>query len=232
MPLKIVKRNYIEIKNDLRSLYDLIMNQNIIILKDLFETSYLNNIKNKIIKYRTKIESNNYNRLNSKSSFVRRDVNPIHSITKHTFDSYCISTFDIKNDYLSSLTIDIFDRLKYIHNSITNNTFDYSNIENNVGFRPQIIHYPIGGGHFDYHTHPLLPQEIGLILNLSAPKSDYKSGSTVFKENNTEIDIFDDHQQGCLAIFKYDLMHKVTAVDQGDSINFKKGRFSAILPIL
>ena len=31
----------------------------------------------------------------------------------------------------------------------------------------KIIHYPPGGGFFDWHTHPRFPTNYGLILNLS-----------------------------------------------------------------
>ena len=230
----ILTRNYREItkKSDFNSIYQSVMDEKIFIIKNFLESNYCSEIQQKVINYRKTIQSSNLDRLNSEISFVRRDVNPINSNTKHTFDSYCISTLDKKNDYIFSCTSDIFEKLKFFYLSITNKKFKFGKTSSEKGFRPQLIHYPVGGGHFDYHSHPLMPQEIGLILNLSEPGKDYKTGSTVFKIKNQEIDIFESHKQGYLAIFKYDLLHKVTEVDPGKKIDFNKGRFSAILPVL
>lgn len=224
--------NDLKEKTDFKSIYNCVMDGKVFIIENVFSSNYCQEIQQKLIEYRAKIKSSNQDRLNSHSSFVRRDVNPVNSNTKHTFDSYCISTFDVEKDYIYSCTFKIFEELKKIYLHITDNNFDFGKNDLEQGFRPQIIHYPVGGGHFDYHSHPLNPQEIGLILNLSKPGEDYNTGSTVFKIDNQEVDIFKFHRQGYLAIFKYNLIHKVTEVDPGKIVDFKKGRFSAILPVL
>ena len=226
------KFNDIKTNDQFDDLYSKIMSKNIIILQNSFSNNQLNDIKKKLINFRKKIESSNKDRLNSKISFVRRDLNPINSKTRHIFDSYCISTYDMKNDYLFSLTSKIFDLMMNVHNKLTKKNWSFGKDSLNKGFRPQIIHYPSGGGHFDYHKHPFDPQEVGLILNISIPGKDYKSGSTVFRVDDKEIDIYDSHLQGSIAIFKYDLLHKVTEVDPGSKIDFNRGRLSAIMPIL
>ena len=224
--------NNIKTKSHFEKIYFKVMSNNIVIIKNCISENFLNNFKKKLILYRKKIKSSNKDRLNSKKSFVRRDLEPINSSTSHTFDSYCISTFDKKNDYLFSITFEIFDLMKNIHNKLTKKNWDFGKDSLTKGYRPQIIHYPSGGGHFDYHKHPLYPQEIGLILNISSPGLDYNSGSTVFKFNSKEIDVYDSHLQGSIVLFRYDLLHKVTEVDPGSKIDFKKGRLSAIMPIL
>jgi len=218
--------------NEFKEIEKLVLDNNICIVSNFISEADANSSLNKIKLFRNKnIENYNYDRLNSKKSFIRRDINPIHSTTKHTFDSYCI-TFQRSDDELGLITFDIFKKMKSFYNKIVGADYDFGFSDKIIGLRPQIIHYPVGGGCFDWHQHKLNPQKVGLILNLSKPNIDYKSGSTTFKIDNNEVNIYNEHRQGSLALFKYDLVHKVTDVEKNQPLDFNKGRYSAIIPLM
>lgn len=99
--------------------------------------------------------------------------------------------------------------------------------------RPIVIHYPRGGGGFPLHTHPFLPQKIGLIVSLSEKKEDFEHGGTRFAVPNGDIvDIGGEHTIGDIALFRIDLPHNVYPCDPQAELNFKDpaGRWSMILP--
>ena len=107
-------------------------------------------------------------------------------------------------------------------------------INNKVQRRPQIIHYPQGGGFFDWHEHPRFPTNYGLILNLSKKGRDFKEGGTEFRLENSEIIRTEDYADiGDLILFRYDLPHCVSKCDSSMDLCFsKKGRWTAVLPLL
>lgn len=90
--------------------------------------------------------------------------------------------------------------------------------------RPQIIHYPRGGGFFGKHEHPLEPQKFGLILSLT------DGPGTIF--HFPEGDLQTHREEGDLTIFRYDIPHSVGMVDPGVPLEFFRptGRWTAILP--
>ena len=178
----------------------------------------------------------NLDRLSIKKSYVRRDDSEnINSKTPHTFDSYFIST--CPDDLLSQLTKKIFSSMRdfdWAINSYFRKCEPNFPIENQIfSLRPQIIHYPVGGGWFDWHCHQLKPQYFGLILNLSKKGKDYEAGSTKFRIGLKEISIDHIHDQGALAFFRYDLEHCVEHIKPlTTELNWNLGRWSAVMPLI
>ncbi len=153
-------------------------------------------------------------RLEMSASFVRRDVNPSLSVTKHTFDSYFIEMTEPK-DALGRVTKSVFEAMYLVDAAINEPLRGQSFVVGNtsaLALRPQIIHYPQGGGFFAWHSHERMPQGYGLILNLSQPGVDYQSGSTCFKIDDQDVSINDVHGFGALALFRFDLLHMVEAI--------------------
>lgn len=98
-----------------------------------------------------------------------------------------------------------------------------------IAVRPQFIHYPSGGGYFDWHEHPFLPQKVGLILSLSEKGVDFNTGGTMFKVDDKTTSIESEHQIGDIAIFRYDIIHRISPIDEdSNSVNFfhSKGKWS------
>ena len=107
-------------------------------------------------------------------------------------------------------------------------------INDKVQRRPQLLHYPVGGGFFDWHTHPRFPNNYGLILNLSKKGRDFNAGQTEVKIENGEIIKVEDYADiGDLILFRYDLLHRVSPCDSDRDLVFSEGgRWTAILPLL
>jgi len=90
--------------------------------------------------------------------------------------------------------------------------------------KTDIIHYPIGGGFFDWHLHDRYPTNYGMIVNLSSKGIDYNKGSNHFKIGNKEINL----QKfkigiGDLIMFRYDLNHSVSEIDPVKDLTFNSG---------
>jgi hypothetical protein len=73
--------------------------------------------------------------------------------------------------------------------------------------------YPAGGGCFGWHAHGLEPTKIGMILALSELGVDFRSGGCEFRTPFGLIDAAPYHDIGDVCLFRYDLPHRVTAVD-------------------
>jgi hypothetical protein len=91
------------------------------------------------------------------------------------------------------------------------------------------MHYPSGGGCFGWHQHKLQPTKIGLILALSENGVDFRSGGTQIKTPFGVIDAMPHHDIGDLCLFRYDLPHRVTAVDPDRQRNWDGGRWTFVV---
>ena len=180
----------------------------------------------------------NLDRINATQSFVRRDTKENkNSEDPHIFDSFCLSMTN--NDFLSESCGNLFDAMKtvdsYLGGNIRGIDCMFPGKGMKLAFRPQIIHYPSNGGYFSWHKHDLVPQQYGLIVNLSKKNRDYLRGSTKFKMDGIEVSIDNLHDQGALAFFKYDIEHCVESIEglmKSEEVDWKSGRWSAIMPVL
>ena len=99
---------------------------------------------------------------------------------------------------------------------------------------PIVIHYPIGGGFIQWHSHPRFPNNYGLILNLTQKGEHFdKGGFTEIVSTDGEVIKLEEHcNAGDLVLFKYDLKHRVAPCDSDKDLTFAaNGRWTAILPI-
>ncbi|MCJ2016188.1 hypothetical protein MKK84_01880 [Methylobacterium sp. E-065] len=152
--------------------------------------------------------------------------------TPHVYHAYNFyRPLELSGDVKDPL-LDVFERLLEFQNTLTGNQASFEPDERGRKARPQIIQYPSGGGMFGRHTHPLEPQRIGLILGLSKRGYDFFSGSTHFEANGVAHGTEDLHDQGDLLLFRFDIPHWITAVDQGSKFDPSSvsGRWTAVLP--
>ncbi len=173
--------NQIKPSFDYLKLYDeVVNNRNIVILKSVFDAPFCERLKARVFDWGK--SSNGHSIDYPGKSFHRMDnLNP-NSMTPHIFHAY---NFDLPDSSLEKCLekdlIDLFNKMKQLQQKISFRALNYDM----SGFtlprlRPQIIHYPCGGGYFDYHVHPFEPQRVGLILNLSRFGCDYDAGGTSF----------------------------------------------------
>jgi len=165
-------------------------------------------------------------------NWARTDSNPKKSVTLRNFRiSHIGNVDDIKDERFSNIK-PLFIQLLKFQNKITNNNYSFYKPKNRYFVTPQILHYPANGGYLDTHTHPLLPQKIGMILCLKT--SILSGGSTYFDINGDKVDTEQHHKSGDLLLFKYNQPHGVTEVGAKDcKTNFavNNSRLSLIFPV-
>ena len=99
--------------------------------------------------------------------------------------------------------------------------------------RLKILHYPAGAGFLTEHSHPLAPQRIGLITSLSQIGEDVTTGATCFQTPSGRVDTTNVHDIGDIVIFRYDLPHEVTMVDEHQTLDWNSaaGKWSVVLEL-
>jgi hypothetical protein len=98
--------------------------------------------------------------------------------------------------------------------------------------RTWAMYYPAGGGCFSWHAHKLEPTKIGMILALSELEVDFRSGGTEFRTPFGLIDAMPYHDIGDVCLFRYDLTHRVSAVDPDRERRWDgSGRWTLLIPV-
>ena len=107
-------------------------------------------------------------------------------------------------------------------------------------YAPQVLHYPEGGGFFDWHTHPRKPQNYGLLLMLddgiegNTWQDLQLSGSSMAVEcENTIVSTQGIMKPGDLFVFRYDLKHCILPHMHGKDLNLTRGgAYYAVNPLM
>ena len=178
------------------------------------------------------------------NNFWSMDIFPRGVQTKRIFRTFIFGDLNQRISNLQNVS-ELFRRINHFHeNSILSSIDknDKKEIFKNYRYSPQIIHYPTGGGYFDWHDHPLYPEIYGICLCLSSTNvaenrlNDFAcmgKGQMIFKGKNKiycgegQVDI------GDMVIFKYDLPHCVTPCDpHKETIISNSGHWMAISPLL
>ena len=214
--LKLSENNFSDKLNNL-----LIQDEDIIIIEDFIEQ----NICTNSIKESHKLMKKLPNRVNVDGVFSTMDVLPTGVETERVFRSLVITNYK----KLSSLNLIYEKMLKFQIDFIIEKNIDFGDKSRKF----QILHYPSGGGFFDWHLHPRLPVNYGLILNLSKKNLNFNSGGTeIICTNGKTINVEDYSDIGDLILFKYDLKHRVSHCDPSKDLIFDiNGRWTAVMPI-
>lgn len=224
----IPSKNISDISND-------VMDGHIVILKQVFEKDFLLDFRKKFIEWSKSVPpiipaaepDNSY----LENNHHRIDDNPSQSETPHKSHFYNLMRLDKLPVELSTQATKIFSSLRDLQNKLSETNGNFLPTNGSVFMRPQIIHYPSGGGFFAEHSHPLEPQRIGLITGLSRKGTDYKTGGTTFKTPHGFIDS-GEHDIGDITLFRYTSPHAITEIDPTDELdwNSEKGRWTMVLP--
>lgn len=91
----------------------------------------------------------------------------------------------------------------------------------NDGLRGKFIRHPRGGGFLAPHRHPFLPQRVSLFLNMSEPGVDYLSGGVSYRTRKTWTAPLEQFGIGDILAWRYDLVHRVLAVDPDASLTWQ-----------
>jgi len=147
----------------------------------------------------------------------------------HSFEFEPLSSIPIVERVLP-----IFEALLDIYCKLIGERIAFGENYSGYSFLPACIHYPRGGGFFQEHTHPLMPQRIGLILSGSSYGHDYKIGGGRFcAQDKTWMATEGHHDLGDLTLFRYDLGHDITPIDPDVPLDWTRndGRWSFVLPL-
>jgi hypothetical protein len=162
-------------------------------------------------------------------NYHRIDDGSVRSAIPHVFHQYGLGALDDLPDDFAEPAWLTADLMKELQNRIAKTNFDVSL----TGLRVKLLHYPRGGGFLAEHVHPLEPQRVGLITSLSRLGADFKSGGTTFLTPFGLVDTTEHHDIGDVMIFRYDVAHAVTEVDNGSPIDWTSdsGRWSLVLEL-
>jgi hypothetical protein len=139
--------------------------------------------------------------------------NVLWGISQRQKTSHAYHAYNFNFDHLSgeSTLMDLLRRvflpMRAFHLRLTGNPPGFPPIH------PQIIQYPLGGGHLADHVHPYDPQRLGFVLNLSQKGEHFQAGEGTFDQG--EALVFGTSDIGDMAIFRFDKVHGVTPVDAG-----------------
>jgi len=148
---------------------------------------------------------------------------------RHVFESYYFAV-DNPGDAMGSALRAPFALLASFWRRLTGGVHDFSPGPDGKSIRPWIHHYPSGGGHFDWHEHPLEPTKIGMIVSMSRIGVDLDTGGTEFKTPFGIVDTMSHHDIGDVCLFRYDLSHRVTKVDPDRERDWDgRGRWTMLL---
>ena len=171
-------------------------------------------------------KSKKYEQYLKKKNFWEYRVLPIGSKTSHLYRIFHVNKH---KDYFKNNSISNFLK-KYV--SLQYSISDKTLLDSELKINPKIIHYPQGGGFFNWHTHKRYPQNYGLILSLSKKNKDYGEGTTLFKLKGKLFSFEKILDQGDLILFKYNIQHSVSKVDPYNDLTFNnKGRWTCVMPI-
>jgi hypothetical protein len=201
----------------------------IVIVKGAFDPAELRRVRAAILAWQT--PGFEENRLNAGKSSRHRSLDPPGTQIRHVFDSYLFAVNE-PDDGIGPVVRPVFERLAVYWRSLTGSAYDFVPGADGRAIRPRALHYPAGGGYFDWHEHPLEPHRIGLILGMSEIGVDFRAGATEFRTPFGVVSTLTTHNIGDLCLFRYDLSHRVTPVDPDRERRWDgAGRWTFIIPV-
>ena len=217
---------------DFPQLFDLVMRKGVAVVRRAFEPESLANLRGSVHAWgldKDPMPAQTYVDENFHS--IEGGISPRQK-TVHCYHAYNFNRIRSVDGGVKERLLGLFERLSVFQNRLTGQNGAFEPDQAGRKQRPQIIHYPSGGGMFGRHGHPLEPQRIGLVLGLSQRGQDFMSGATWFEVDGRRFGTEDRHDIGDLILFRFDIPHWVTAIDQGETFDpaSERGRWTAVLP--
>lgn len=163
-------------------------------------------------------------------NFHRIDADPTKSQLPHRFHQHGFGAVSDLPADLRTAILKIAGRMLMLQNAVAQTEYHLDMPE----VRVKVLQYPQGGGFLANHAHPLRPQQVGLILALAEAGTDYINGGTTFVTPRGTVDTGPQHNLGDLILFRYDLQHAVTPVDEDKPLSWAApgGRWTLVLELL
>lgn len=163
------------------------------------------------------------------ANYHRIDDGTIKSVCPHIFHQIGFNNISTLKNYVGNLSSTIAETMCDIQNAVAGTQLKISL----TGLRLKVIHYPSGGGFLAEHTHPIEPQRVGLIASASRLGKDVVSGGTLFLTPFGSVDTTAYHDIGDVILFRYNLPHAVTVVDEDKNLDWRSdaGKWSIVLEL-
>jgi hypothetical protein len=224
------------VEGGLNKVTDVVMTKGVAVLRGGFDPTYVVKIRDAIMQWSQSTPAFPHGtaiqNVDQNLNYHRIDGDPAKSSAPHIHHHFNFNRIDRLSEPLKSRLFLIYDLMRVLQNRIAGTSAQFSPTGDKYKLRPQVIHYPAGGGFFAEHVHSLEPQRVGMILALSQRGADHVTGATTFAIGNIKIDSSPTHDCGDIILFRYDIPHAVTPVDPHKTINWNSsaGRWSMVLP--
>ena len=217
---------------------DVIQNGTVYCIKHCLHPESIDRVRAMVCDYYQTIPQTNisYDALTSTQNYhsIESGISPRQK-TFHYFHGYVFNRIEELAPDIGPHIHGLFHSLASFYNSLTGQNRSLIGAHaDGKQFRPQIFQYPLGGGMFAAHSHPLEPQKIGIILGFSKQGRDYNEGGAGFEApDGSIIDTGPIQDIGDIVLFRYDLKHWVSPCDIKSALqdNDRNGRWSAVIPI-
>jgi hypothetical protein len=215
-------------------LFAAVMNNGLAVLRGVFPKEQLRDLKAGVFQWGANTAvAPPQSYANKNYHVIEAGISPRQK-TPHHYHAYNFHRIDaVMPRELSRQLLAVYEPLLRFRNNIAGNNMSFVEDANGCKAHPQISCHPCGGGVFGRHTHPFEPTRIGLILGMSERGTDFQRGATHFEVHGRDVGTDDVHNLGDLIVFRYDIPHWVTPVDEEDRLDYSspRGRWVAVLPV-
>lgn len=216
----------------LEEVHNRLLDGRVVILKGVFKPELMIDFRHALRRWSTDTPQYPHGKsmsLAPEENHHRRDEGVYKSAIAHIFHQYSFNNLDLLPSYVGESGKFIGDAMLDLQNAVAKTEFGLSTTE----MRLKVIHYPSGAGFLDRHVHQLEPQRVGLILSLAQMGADTYFGGTRFRSPFGLIDTSLDHDIGDIILFRYDIPHEVTPIDEGQALDWasEAGKWSVVLEL-
>lgn len=193
-------------------------NTPLIIVKKFFNHITCKSMINFCIKNHS-LADHRKNNINKNLKSFSMDVLPENVLTKRIFRRFVLNKKG-KNKFSE------IKELEFLHKKILK-----KESKKKILRKFAVIHYPKGGGFFDWHKHIRYPTNYAFIITLTKKGKNFKKGDIKFKVGKDVIDLENHNLSiGDLLLFRYDLPHAISPIDPNETMVFdNNGRWSFIM---
>ena len=197
-----------------KSLIDDLYNGSFLLIKNVISTSFLDQLKKKLVKKEKETPSSFYKMIENCPNFHKNiddNIDTKYSIksTRHSFYFFRWNrdSIEIFNEF-----DEIWSDIKLI-SGLKKNAFNKNTPKDGIVDRLQVVKYPVNTGYIEPHQHNIHHQRLIISVYMSKQGIDYKNGGTYFLDKNknkiyseTNIDV------GDVGIFYASMIHGVDKV--------------------
>jgi hypothetical protein len=198
-------------------------NTPLIVIRDFFKKQTCKNIVTLCVK-NSSIKNHRVKKFNKYFDLFTLDILPSNVLTNRIFRRFELSEYAMNK-------FEEIKKLIKLHNKVLKKLPVKGKKKTGSNKRVAVMHYPKGGGYFDWHQHIRYPTNYSGIVTLSKKGSDFNQGGVNFEIAGKKIDLEKYNISiGDLLLFRYDLKHSISKVDPKENLVLdSSGRWSLVM---